>query len=81
MIIDLVHGSVFWFHALPHNDTISTTMSPHEIITGMTLDYNRHCKHQYGDYVHTHEQHNSTISPRKIGTIAMRPTSNDQGGH
>ena len=47
----------------------------------MTLDYNCHCKHQYGDYVQTHEQHNSTMSPRTIGSIAMRPTGNDQGGN
>ena len=51
MIIEIVAASVFWFHDLPHNYGISTTMIPREIITGMTLDYNFHCKHQYGDYV------------------------------
>ena len=51
MIIELVAASVFWFHALPHHDGISNTMSPHEIITGMTLDYNCHYKHQHRDYV------------------------------
>ena len=81
MIIELVAASVFWLHAFPHHDVISTTMSPRDIITGMTFDYNRHCKHQYGDYVQTHEQHNSTMSPRKIGAIAMCPTVNEQGGH
>ena len=81
MIIDLIAASVFWFHDLPHHDGILTTMSPRDIITGMTLDYNRHCKHQYSDYVQTHEQHNSTMSPQKIGDIALRPTGNEQGGH
>ena len=56
-------------------------MSPREIITGMTLKYNFHCKHQYGDYVQTDEQHKSTMSPRTIGAIAMRPISNDKCGH
>ena len=81
MIIELVAASVFWFHTLPHHGGISTTMSPRDIITGMTLEYNHHCKHQYGDYVQTHEQHDNTISLRKIGSIALRPTGNEQGGH
>ena len=56
-------------------------MNPREIITGTTLDYNCHCKHQYGDYIQTHEQHNITLSPQTIGAIAMRPTGNEHGGH
>ena len=56
-------------------------MSPCEIITGMTLDYNCNCKLQYGDYVQTHEQHNRTMSPRKIGANAIHPTGNEQGGN
>ena len=81
MIIELVDASVFWFHDSPHHDSISTTMSTCEIITGMTLDYNRHCKHQYGDYVQTHEQHNSTMSQRTICAISICPTGNEQGGY
>ena len=80
MIIELIAASVFLFHAFPHHDGISTTMIPHDIITGMTLDYNHHCKHQYGDYVQTNEQHDNTISLRKIGAIALRPTGNEKGG-
>ena len=80
MIIELVDANNFWFHAFPHNDGISNTMSPREIITGMTLDYNFHCKHQYGDHVQTHEHNNSTMSPRTMGYIAMRSSGNEQGG-
>ena len=76
MIIDLVATSVFWFHVFPHHDSISTTMSPREILTGITLDYNHHCKHQYGDYVKTHDQHDNTMSLRTIFYIALRPTGN-----
>ena len=81
IIIKLVDASVFWFHDLPHHYGISTTMSPRDIITGITLDYNCYCKHQYGDYVQTHDQHNSTMSPHTIGAIAMRPTGNEKGGN
>ena len=66
VIIELLAAIVFWFHAFPHHDSISTIMSTREIITGMTLDCNHHCKHQYGDYV----------SLRKIGAISLRPTGN-----
>ena len=54
IIIEFIYASVFWFHAFPHHDGISTTMSTREIITGTTLDYNCHCKHQYSDYIQTH---------------------------
>ena len=81
MIIELVSESVFWFHVFPHHDGISTTMISREIITGMTLDYNHHCKHQYGDYVQNHDKHDNTMSLRTIGAIFLRPTGNDQGGH
>ena len=81
MIIELVDASVFWFHDFPHHDIISTTTSPFGIIPGMILDYNHHCNNQYCDYIKTHEQHDNTMSLRTIGTIALRPTINYQGGH
>ena len=81
MIIEIVAASAFWFHALPHHNGISTTMNPHEIITGMILDYNHHCKHEYGDYVQTHEQHDNPMSLQTIGDTAMRPSGNEQSGH
>ena len=77
MIIELVAASVFWFRAFPHHDGISTTIITRDIITGMNLDYNCHCKHQYGDYVQNNEKHNSTMSPRTIGDISMLPTGNE----
>ena len=81
IIIELVAVSVFWFHAFPHHDSISTTISPREIITDMTLDYNHHCKQQYDDYVQTHDQHENTMSLQTIGAHALRPTGNELGGH
>ena len=81
MIIELVSESVFWFHVFPHHDGISTTIIPRDIITDMTLDYNHHCKNQYGYYVQTHEKHDNIISLWKIDAIDLRPTGNEKGRH
>jgi hypothetical protein len=54
-------------------------MSPRTIITGKTVDYNRHCKHAFGQYVQTHEQHDNSMGPQTIGALATRPTRNAQG--
>jgi hypothetical protein len=43
IIVECAKSSVFWLNAFPHADGISDSMSPREIITGQTLDYNRHC--------------------------------------
>jgi hypothetical protein len=56
-------------------------ISPREIITGNSLDYNLHCTYQFGDYVQTHEQHDNSMQSRTIGALAMRPTGNVQGSY
>ena len=50
-------------------------------MTGQSVDFNRHCKYKYGEYVQTHEEHNNTMNARTVGALAMRPTGNMQGGH
>ena len=48
---------------------------------GQTVDFNWHCKYEFGEYVQTHEQHDNSMSPRTIGALAMRPTGNAQGNY
>ena len=81
MIIEIVAESVLWFHAFTHYDIISNTMSPCEIIAGMTLDYNCHCKHQYQDYVQTYDQHNSTARWELLYDPLYRTPSQSQKYH
>ena len=81
MIIEMVFRSIFWTNAFPHKLGISQTVSPRTIITGKTIDYNSHCKIEFGQYVQTHEKHDSSMEPRTIGAIALRPTGNKQGGY
>ena len=81
MILEMVFQSIFWTNACPHKLGISQTVSPRTIITGKTIDYTSHCKIEFGQYVQTHEKNDSSMEPRTIGAIALRPTGNEQGGY
>ena len=43
------------------------------------MDYNKHCKYKFGQYVQVHDQHDNTMLPRTTGALALRPTGNAQG--
>jgi hypothetical protein len=79
MVAEMVHASVFWLNMFPPNDGVSSKISPREILTGLKLDYNKHCKLEFGAYVQVHEDHDNTMQTRTTGAIALRPTGNAQG--
>jgi hypothetical protein len=81
MIIEMAKSSAFWLNAFPHINGVSQTMSPRAIISGQAVDFNRHCKYEFGQYVQTHEQHDNSMVPRTIGALATRPTGNTQGNY
>ena len=54
-------------------------MSPRAILTGLEVDFNNHCKHKFGEYVHTHKEHDNTMASRTCAEILLRPTVNAQG--
>ena len=56
-------------------------MSTRTLLTGLTMNYNRHCRLEFGEYVQTHEEHDNSLNPRTIGALALRPTGNVQGGY
>jgi hypothetical protein len=76
----LVGGCVFWLNAFPCERGISDTMSPRTIISGMSIDYHRHCRIMFGAYAQVHEEHDNSMQARTTGAIALRPTGNEQGG-
>jgi hypothetical protein len=78
-IVEMVYASVFWRDMFALKGGISTTQSPAEFILNRNIDYNAHCKVEFGDYVQTHEEHDNTMATRTIGAIATRPTGNIQG--
>jgi hypothetical protein len=81
IVIEMAKHAVYWLNAFPHPNGVSDNLSPRTIITGQTVDFNRHCKYEFGQYVQTHEQHDNSMAPRTIGALAMRPTGNAQGNY
>jgi hypothetical protein len=79
LVIEMAKQAVFWLHSFPRVDGVSNHMSPREIMTGQRLDYARHCRFEYGEYIQTHEQHDSSMTPCTIGALALWPTGNVQG--
>jgi len=76
----MVYNVVFWLNSFPHKDGVHATISPRTLITGLAIDYNKHCKVSFRAYVQVHEEGDNSLSPRTSGAIALRPTGNDQGG-
>ena len=81
MIIELVYYCIFCWNAFPPKGGISKTTSPRELITGMKIDYEKHCQLEFGEYVQVHEDHDNSMATRSTGAIALRPTGNAQGGY
>ena len=81
MTVEMIMASVFWLNMFPATDGISDSLSPRAIISGLKLDYNKHCKLEFGTYVQTHEEHDNSMASRTTGAIALRPTGNEQGGY
>jgi hypothetical protein len=81
MIIDMVYWGTFWLNSFPPNDGVSKTISPRAIMAGLQIDYAQHCKLEFGSYVQTHKDHDNSMATWGTGAIALRPTSNKQGGY
>ena len=81
MLIEMAKFAVFWLNSFPHPLGISQTESPRRLVTGENIDYNKHCRYEFGQYVQCHEQHDNTMAPRTVGAIALRPTGNRQGSY
>ena len=62
MVVHLVHNTIFWLNAFPVDNGWSSKHSPCYIMTGKHLDYNKHVRAEFGEYVQTHEEHDSDMS-------------------
>ena len=79
LVIEMAKTAVFWLNAFPAAGGASQDLSPCTIITGQQVDYNRHCRFQFGEYTQTHEEHDNSMNPRTVGAIALCPVGNGQG--
>jgi len=69
------------YFGFPHKDGIHVTLSPRKLLTGLAIDYNKHCKVAFGTYVQVHEEGDNLLGPGTSGAIALQPTGNEQGGY
>jgi hypothetical protein len=67
----------------PVRGGVSPYYSPHVILGGRNLDYNKHCKVAFGAYVQAYVENNPKNTPaaRTYDAIYLRPLPNEQGGH
>ena len=79
LVIEMAKTASFWLNAFPAARGVSQDLSPRTILTGQQVDYKRHCRYQFGEYVQTHEEHNNSMNPRTVGAIALHPVGNSQG--
>ena len=79
-IIKMVYSSVFWRNIFALKGGVSKTQSPSKIGLNHKLNYNAHCKVEFGKYVQTHREHNNDMKSRTLGAIATRP-NNDAGSY
>ena len=70
-------------NVVPREAGASNTLSPMELLTGRSLDFNKHCKLAPGAYCLVHEETmpTNTMEERATGAIAIGPTSNMQGSY
>ena len=81
LVIEMVYASVFWLNSFAPNDGVSKFMSPRTIVTGLQVEFNRHCQLEFGTYTQVHEEHDNSMDSRTAGATALRPTGNAQGGY
>ena len=83
MIQELAELVTERLNMFPAKHGISQYYSPAVIMNRRPLDYNKHCKHSFGEYVQAGQQNDPTNTPieRTIDAIYMRPNDNQQGGH
>ena len=81
LLVHLLKNCTLWLNAFPAADRVSSVHSPHFLLTGRDLSFDKHAVLEFGPYVQTHEEHSNRMEPWTIGAICLGPTGNAQGGH
>ncbi len=84
VVIAIVKHVGRWLNVFCPKNGISNNISPRTLITGVKLDYNKHCRIEVGAYAQVHEEpdpSNDTGKYRTTGAIALEHNDNMQGGY
>ena len=68
-MIKMAKSCVFLLNRFPLEGGVSETLSLRTIVVGQQLDYNHHCKFQFGEDAQTHEEHNKSMGSYMIGAF------------
>ena len=70
-----------WFNMFPSRGGVSKTISPHSLVRGRKLDFNRHCRVPFGAYCEVHNEANpsNTSMSRTAGVVSLGSNGNLQG--
>ena len=73
--------SVLWLDAFPPSSGVPTMLIPYAILTGTTLDFNKHCKTEFRAYVETHEDQtpSNDMTPQSQASICLGITEKFKG--
>eukprot|EP00956_Cyclotella_meneghiniana_P002565 scaffold3022_cov42-Cyclotella_meneghiniana.AAC.1 len=80
-VIFLLKFVILWMNAFPAKNGVSDEFSPREIVTGLRLDYKKHCQARFGAYVEASYDADvtNTMNDRTAPCIVLGPTGNVQG--
>ena len=83
MVIELNNYIAHFLNAFPAKGGVSMKLSPEAIVTGITIDYKKHCKLEFGAYVQTHEEKapRNSMTARSLGAIALGPSLGQSSGY
>ena len=81
MIYRMLENTVFWLNALPINSSMSSTISPRTLMTGITIDFRKHYKIEFGAYAKAHKKTftQNLMQSHTETAICLWPTGNLQG--
>lgn len=80
-IIYLMKFIVLWMNAFPSGSGVSDEFLPREIVSGLRLDFAKHCRSRFGSYVEANQDSDitNTLNDRTAPCILLGPTGNVQG--
>ena len=81
MIRGMVADSTTWLNAFPPKGGVSKIYSPRMIVGGTKIDFNKHCRIEFGQYAQVTEEPDpsNTMNERTTGAIALGCAGNTQG--
>ena len=79
--MDLLFFVAHWLNAFPAKNGVSGTISPGILLIGLTPDFNKHCRLNFGTYVLTHEEFapRNSMAARKLVQSLDQIVVNRQG--